>query len=127
MIPRQLLTVLGAAVEPLEAVLDSAQVLDGVLADVGIVVAITDAQRDEIATIAGLDAFRGIGELVAAARGDAPLDVEAVARLTGAVTAAVDGFAARWPPDRPTSPICRHRSTTRRPGARLSTACPTRC
>ncbi|MET0661795.1 MAG: DUF6603 domain-containing protein [Ilumatobacteraceae bacterium] len=94
MIPRQLLTVLGAAVEPLEAVLDTPEVLDGVLADVGIVVALTDAQRDAIAVIAGLDAFAGMGDLVAAARSTTQLDAQAVARLTGAVTVAVDGFGA---------------------------------
>jgi hypothetical protein len=94
MIPRQLLTLLGAAVQPLEAALESADVLDGVLADLGIVVALTDAERDELAALAGLEALEGIGELVAATRNGDPLDVADVARLTGAVTAAVDGFTA---------------------------------
>ncbi len=93
-IPRQLLTVLGAAVEPLEAALDSVDVLDGVLADVGIVVALTEDQRDAVARLAGLDALQGIGGLVAAARAGEPLDLAAIARLTDAVSTAVAGFEA---------------------------------
>ena len=93
-IPRQLLTLLGAAVQPLEAALDSVDVLDGVLADVGIVVALTEDQRDAVARLAGLDALQGIGGLVDAARAGEQLDLAAIARLTDAVSTAVAGFEA---------------------------------
>lgn len=91
-VPRQLLALLGAAVQPLEASLGSTEVLDGVLADVGFAVSLSAAERDEIAALAGLDDVAGMGDLVARVRAGEPLDVTAIARLTDAVATAVNGF-----------------------------------
>jgi hypothetical protein len=91
-IPRQLLAVLGTAVEPFEAARDSADLLEGVLADVGVVVSLSDQDGGRIATRAGFDTFAGIGALVAATLAGEPLDVPEVTRLTAAVTTAVNGF-----------------------------------
>jgi hypothetical protein len=93
-IPRQLLIVLGAAVEPLEAAATNTDVLDGVLADVGVAVALTDGQREQIVELAGLGVFAGIGELVASTRAGDGLGPAEIARLTDAVGTAVAAFTA---------------------------------